>query len=393
MKAIKLLRFYLLFFPLLFGVQAHCASITPSAFLSWAEANYGTYFPTPSSDYPLPGYVVRYYPSRSNYLGVKDDGKVYVYGADTGNQLLALGSLSDFTCRVSPTSCPPTTGVVRVVLFTHIEDNTPVGTLGSDTARTNYLLWRSRLVTMAQLAKRYSFTWVLQPDWKFLEAALLYEDTTAMASTGGVNLLRYLRDSLGVVIDPHSHEAGGYNYSDVAYLLNRLGVGGATVIGGHVWDPALPQFAHWERFRVPVAGTRYPTFTWRGDILMGHGTPNHTNDPITSGVWRPKEPNDFFTDDPTANIVAVGGYKGDIAGIAELVSKYKTAQVDANCLLTSTYHITPTTLSSTAGLTGLEQDVLVPLQAYRSRGEIEITDFTSLVSNWRSQYGASACVR
>ena len=112
-----------------------------------------------------------------------------------------------------------------------------------------------------------------------------------------------------------------------------------------------------------------------------------------SGVWRPKDPNDFFTDDPTANIVAVGGYKGDIAGIAELVSKYKTAQVDANCLLTSTYHITPTTLSSTAGLTGLEQDVLVPLQAYRSRGEIEITDFTSLVSNWRSQYGASACVR
>ena len=74
--------------------------------------------------------------------------------------------------------------------------------------RANYLTFRARLLQMAQLAKNYSMTWVLQPDWKFLEAAKLYEDTSVMASTGGVNVFRYLRDTQGVTIDPHSQPAG-----------------------------------------------------------------------------------------------------------------------------------------------------------------------------------------
>lgn len=96
---------------------------------------------------------------------------------------------------------------------------------------------------MAVLARRYNMKWSLQPDWKILRAALLYEDATTMALTGGKNFLRFLRDSQHVAIDPHSHEAGGYNYTDVAFQLDSLGVGGSTVIGGHVWDPTLPQFA------------------------------------------------------------------------------------------------------------------------------------------------------
>ena len=118
-----------------------------------------------------------------------------------------------------------------------------------------------------------------------------------MATTGGINVLRHLRDTLGVRIDPHSHEGGGYNYSDVASLLDRLGVGGSTVIGGHIWDPSLPQFQQWDRFRGPVAGQRYPSAVWRGDILMGSGTPNHVNDPIVSGVWRPRDRSRYFEDD------------------------------------------------------------------------------------------------
>ncbi|CAN5437099.1 hypothetical protein BH11PSE11_BH11PSE11_22930 [soil metagenome] len=287
---------------------------------------------------------------------------------------------------------PPIAAKVHVVLFTHIEDNTPSGTLGSDTTRTNYLLWRSRLLTMGQLARDKSLTWVLQPDWKFLLAVQQYDDASAMASTGGKNVLRYLRDSLGVVIDAHSHEAGGYNYTDVAYLLEQLGVGGSTVIGGHVWDPTLPEFAHWERFRVPVAGMRYPSASWRGDILMGSGTPNHTNDPIVSGVWRPKDPLNYWTDDPTANIAAVGAYKGDIAGIGELTSLYQTGQVASSCMLTSTVHISPSVLGSASSLTTLDQTVLTPLQALRSRGEVEVTDFTSLIATWKSRYAGQACM-
>lgn len=151
---------------------------------------------------------------------------------------------------------PPLAPAVQVVLFTHVEDNTPTGVLGTTASRTNYVNIRERLLAMAQLAERYSVSWSLQPDWKILLAAQQYEDASLTGSTGGQNLLRYLRERYHAVIDPHSHESGGYNYTDVAYLLETLGVGGSTVIGGHIWDPALPQFAAWDRFRVPVSGLR-----------------------------------------------------------------------------------------------------------------------------------------
>lgn len=136
---------------------------------------------------------------------------------------------------------------MHVVLFTHIEDNTPVGTLGPAQSRAAYLDWRSDLIAMGELAQRTGVPWVLQPDWKFLETAGLYENSATTASTGGRNVLRHLKDSLGVIIDPHSHENGGYNYTDVAYLLDLLGVGGSTVIGGHIWDPSLPHSGTWAR--------------------------------------------------------------------------------------------------------------------------------------------------
>jgi len=281
---------------------------------------------------------------------------------------------------------------VYVVLFTHIEDNTPGGELGTPGNRATYLTLRGRLITMAETTRRYGMTWVLQPDWKFLLAAQMYEDAPTTASTGGQNILRYLRDSLGVPIDAHSHEAGGYNYTDVAYLLETLGVGGSTVIGGHIWDPALPQFAHWERFRVPVSGMRYPSAVWRGDILMGSGTPNHTNDPIVSGVWRPKDPWSYFEDDPSGNIACVGAFKSDISGINELVTRYRTAQAETSCMQTSTYHVTPATLGSTSAMAALERDVLTPLSTLRSAGQVEVTDFTSLVATWRTRFNAKACI-
>lgn len=292
------------------------------------------------------------------------------------------------TTSTSSTSTRP----IYVVIFTHIEDNTPAGTLGSATARTQYLSLRSKLIDMGELARTYNMKWVLQPDWKFLLAAQIYEDASATSSTGGKNVLRYLRDSLGVSIDPHSHESGGYNYSDVAYLLDALGVGGSTVIGGHIWDPTLPQFAHWERFRSSVAGTTYPSFSWRGNILMGSGTPNHTNDPIVSGVWRPQDPNNYFTDSTSGNIAAVGAWKSDINGIDELTAMYRSGAQATTCMMTSTYHITPSSITAAGGLQAIDRDVLAPLSSRRSSGTVEITDFTSLVSTWQTTFSSKACV-
>ncbi|MGE3801940.1 MAG: T9SS type A sorting domain-containing protein [Candidatus Kapaibacterium sp.] len=281
---------------------------------------------------------------------------------------------------------------VYVVLFTHIEDNQPSSTLGTPDAAIQYRSARSNAIAMGRLAARYGVQWVYQPDWKLLRAALIYEDSAMRSSTGGLNLFRYLRDSLGVVIDPHSHEKLGYNYTDVAHLLDSLGVGGSNVIGGHVYDPTLPQFQEWDRFRDTVAGTTYPWAKWRGEILMGSGTPNHVDDPCPSGVWRPMDRFNYWMDDPAGNIVCVGQYKGDISSIAELVDFYRTGEVDTSKMLTATYHINPSTIQSSATLAAVEDTVLKPLVAMRDRGEVELTDFTSLVSTWRSRFGARAYI-
>jgi hypothetical protein len=281
---------------------------------------------------------------------------------------------------------------VHVALFTHIEDNTPAGALDTAMNRQAYLTLRTRLIEMGATAQRLDVPWSLQPDWKVLLAAARYEDEALRQTTAGLNAFRYLRDVLGVRIDPHSHESGGYNYTDVAYLLETLGVGGSTVIGGHVWDPSLPQFAEWDRFREPVRGQQYPSAVWRGDILMGSGTPNHVNDPVVSGIWRPRDRADYFADDPNGNITCVGAFKADLAGIAELVQAYRVAEVPGACLLTSTYHLRPADLGAPGGLAALEANVLLPLVALRDRGEVVLTDFTALVATWREQYGGRACL-
>lgn len=314
--------------------------------------------------------------------------------------VLSLATLACVACgrRTSPTTATPVEPLggqgmqrfVYLVLFTHIEDNTPAGILGTSASRTSYLNLRARLLEMAALARRYTLKWSLQPDWKFLLAAQQYEDAAATSSTGGMNILRYLRDVMGVAIDPHSHESGGYNYTDVAYLLETLGVGGSTVIGGHIWDPAFPQFQQWERFRVPVSGMTYPQATWRGDILMGSGTPNHVNDPIVSGVWHPKDRFNYWVDDPAGNIVGVGAFKSDVDGISELTGLSRAGQIDATCMLTSSIPIMPADLNSPGGLTTIESTVLGPVAA--RLGEIVATDFTAMVNTWRQQYGGRGCI-
>lgn len=279
-------------------------------------------------------------------------------------------------------------GRVHVVLFTHIEDNTPGGMIGSAQSKMGYLALRGKLIEVAQRAKSHALQWVLQPDWKILEAALVYEDATTTADTGGKNFLAYLRDELGVVVDPHSHENGGYNYTDVAHLLELLGVGGSTVIGGHIWDPSLTQFQEWDRFRVAVAGEHYPGASWRGDLLIGAGTPNHVNDPLVSGVWRPQDRDHFFTHDPAGNIVAVGAWHDEVAGVEELVSLYASGTVAPDVLLTASWNIQPTDITATNGVDQIDASVFVPIAKMRDEGTVVVTDFTTLVAGWKTTFGA-----
>ncbi len=283
---------------------------------------------------------------------------------------------------------------VYVVVFTHIEDNCPDGELGTSESRDSYVNWRDKLIAIGELFYKQQVKWVFEPDWKFLLAALQYEEAPLTAITNNKNLLRYLKEDLNVTIDPHSHEHQGYSYTDVAHLLDSLGVGGSSVVGGHVWDPNLPQFAEWDRFRVPVAGSKFPWAVWRGDILMGSATPSHINDPAVSGVWRPKDRYHFFEDDSQGNIVAVGQYKNSaheshqkfIQNLNELITLYTNQNVPVEYMLTASKHLSPADISAPHSLKIITDSLLVPLLALETAGKVKITDFTSLVADWRSLF-------
>ncbi len=300
--------------------------------------------------------------------------------------LAVLGALGCGANEAEPTldAAPSPPPAVHVVLFTHIEDNTPGGLLGSEQSRSSYVALRASLIEMAERMAAHDLPWVLQPDWKLLEAARLYE-------TDADNVLRHLRDELGVTIDPHSHEQGGYNYTDVAHLLELLGVGGSTVIGGHIWDPSLAQFAEWDRFREPVAGLIYPEASWRGDVLIGAGTPDHLDDPLISGVWRPLDRDHFFDDDPDGNIVAVGSWHDAVAGVEELVALYADGVVPADVMLTTSWNLRPSSITAPGGIDDLEATILAPIAALRDQGLVVVSDFETLVSTWEAA-GARAAV-
>lgn len=267
---------------------------------------------------------------------------------------------------------------VHVVLFTHIEDDTPAGRIGEIQNRASYDDLRGRLIDLATRARDLDLPWVLQPDWKLLESAIVYDE----------GLFTELV-ALGATIDAHSHENGGYNYTDVAYLLDRLGVGGSTVIGGHIWDPSLPQFQEWDRFRAEVPGMHYPDARWRGDILIGAGTPNHVNAPLVSGVWRPRDRDHYFEDDPAGNIYSIGAWHDDVTGVNELVSLNASDTLPEAAFLTAAWNLSPSTFMGPDGVATVANTVLAPIAAMRDEGTIVVQTFTQLVDAWRER-GAEA---
>ncbi len=125
---------------------------------------------------------------------------------------------------------------------------------------------------------------------------------------------------------------------------------------------------------------------------MGSGTPNHVNDPIISGIWRPRDRLHYFENDPGGNITAVGAFKNDLAGISELVALSRSGRVPPTCMLTASIGIRPTDfLGPGGGAANVEATLLGPLASLRGSGDIELTNFTALVATWRQRFASAAC--
>lgn len=188
---------------------------------------------------------------------------------------------------------------VYMTLVSHNEDNSPW------TTYSFYKPKRDLLVQLANTVQSKGAVWSFQSDWKFLLGVIQFDTGSVVANTNGKNLIRWMVEDKGVICDPHSHEANGYNYADVAYLHQQLGITPTKVIGGFLYDTVINN-NNWEELDDGQYGRMHPSYFWQPDILWGGGTPLHVNDPNPLGAWKPKSMSDFFTHDSTKHLVLLG---------------------------------------------------------------------------------------
>jgi len=293
--------------------------------------------------------------------------------------------------RRSEKSAPPQPQpLVYVTMVSHNETDSRYDRY--DTLE-GYLSLRNTLLQIAGLVQKYHAAWDFQSDWRFLEAVRKFETADIMSNTNGKNILRYLKEDIGVQTDCHSHEEGGYNYADVAYLHELLGVPPTGVVGGFLWQPPdNPQ--DWERFRRPLAGQRYPTYKWKANILWGGGTFQHRGeDETSSGIWRPLDKHHFREHDPKGNLiyVAVGPRVGSFAAgaVKQLIQDIEGGVAPPGKMYTVTFGFLELNFITRGQQYRDEfESQLRELDKYAQQGKIQWVTLNEAVSIWQTKFDA-----
>lgn len=275
--------------------------------------------------------------------------------------------------------------VIYVSVFTHAEQAN--GKETPDFVADEDAFWEQRqlVVDFAQMLYEKGVTYDYQSDWNFLEAALKYDSGTE--DTNGKNFLQYLGEDLNASIDPHNHTGQSeYNYADVAYLIEQLGVEPSGVVGGYIAAPVDQSVLEelWE----PIEGAVYD-YTWTPEILWGGGTGNHINDEAlrVSGMWRPQDSENWSTHDPDAPLAVVGNYSSDWEGLDELLSAQDSGELEQGKMYT---------VSIDAHQKKLSEEFIEEFarqidehQAYADEGRLVWSTIPAVYETWVDRYDES----
>ncbi len=256
-----------------------------------------------------------------------------------------------------------------------------------------YARHREGVIAMAEALEAQGVAWNWQPDWNFLEGLMKHEvqdeDPTLLAQTEGVNLVRWLARH-GAELNPHSHESGGYNYADVAYLIERAGVDVAPVVGGHIWDHGSAGYSDWPRWAVGQKGNKYAAAAWEPTLLAGASTMGHQGEEKYSGVWRPTE-RAFRTHDPDGSLVAMGNLPASPHVLLPFLEQIQSGQVPPG-MYTATLDLQAYEAEKGDYVGGRMAELLASLMPYRESGQIQFVHCTDIPRIWADQYGEQASV-
>jgi len=269
---------------------------------------------------------------------------------------------------------PPSPSILASIVM-HNEE--PRSGLYPDFVNDEPAFWQHRaaLVQFVDMLHDNGVMFNYQSDWNFLMAAGMYD--TGTPETDGKNIVRYIKD-LGFEVDPHAHESQ-YNYADVAYLIEALGVSTSHTAGGFIADP--PQDSKLEYLWQPLTATLSSTYTWQAEILWGGGTSLHQNEETlwASGVWKPKDNEHFMEHGDVAPLPHVGGYGRDCE---LLVQKQQNSELEGGKIHTCTIFVGQNKLLQPGFMLGFEQRV----QALDAAGDVRWMGLAEVINLWQTEY-------
>ncbi|MBL8144189.1 MAG: hypothetical protein JNM38_23950 [Acidobacteria bacterium] len=310
---------------------------------------------------------------------------------------LARAAVAAALCAGVLTAIQPPAGAqsaapsrVFVTFVSHNDEsfsNEPCRWVGSDRAR--YITNRAAIVEAAQRILEAGATWDVQSDWEYLTRVQQWDDEQARGATDGKNIVRWLAEiaPARIVVDAHSHERSGYNYADVAALVQALGAPDTGIVGGFIYTPARSET--WTKFRAPLTGKRFPSFAWQPQAIWGGASRNHVNDSNASGIWRPASATAFHTDDPAQRLVNIGNATGGILaidGTIDLLDRLGAGQLPPGRMYTSTIMIPQCELDNDPAVLASVASITQTLAPYVARGDLAWATLPEMLRIWRDEY-------
>lgn len=264
---------------------------------------------------------------------------------------------------------------------------------------TSFYNMRPRILQMAQVTAAKGAKWHLGSDNVMLRAIIKCDTGSVQLNTGGLNVLKYVSTTYpnNVECDPHAHEST-YNYADIAKFHDSLGVNPGTVMSGFLYSQ-LQSGHDWQDYQSPVTATHFPNYTWAPEILWGAATPNHTNDPIDYGMWKPESMTSFFVHQSSKHLINYGqGCKIEIydttaisvvmGQIRYIVNAIQSGTAPANGFYCTSLFFRENYLSTPNFISVKLANLMDSINILVSQNKVEWQFIPEVVTKWKNNYNS-----
>lgn len=272
---------------------------------------------------------------------------------------------------------------IYVSILTHNEQ--PDSNRYPDFTASEDDFWEQRdaVIAFADMLKQEGAAYNWQSAWNFLLAATMFDDGSD--ETQGKNIVAYLQ-SLGFSVNVHGH-ASSYSYADDAYLIDALGNAPSGIMGGFIATPASSSELEdlWETQDGSVYNYSWtPTAAW-GASGFGH---QGDDDVQISGVWKPKDNNNFLTHSDGAPLPVIGTYTSDWDGLTDLLSRQERGELDPDLMYTATIMVDQDELLTTSERAAVQSHIEA-LQDEADDGRIIWMTLEDVLDTWETTYNST----